>query len=143
MSSRSSKNVACPKCEKEQSVTVWDSVNATRDPGLREGILHGGINEFKCSDCGHEAFLLVPLLYHDMRRDFCVQYYPPQCLDDPEFFNQFESSYPATRIGFPEFVKKHMPPYLMQPHIVFDMNDMRHCIVFYEKLLGHTVLDGN
>ncbi len=106
-------SVACPECKNEQKVTVWDSINITLDPTLREKLFQGEINRFKCLACGREAILDIPLLYHDMNRHFCVQYYPPQSLEDPEFIQMFESKYPPT---FKRGPNNKELRYIAEPH---------------------------
>ena len=84
MSLESQTNVQCPKCGDNQAVTVWRSLNADVSPEAREDLLAGRINVFDCAKCECKAGLGVPLLYHDMRRQFLVQFHPFEALDDPD-----------------------------------------------------------
>jgi hypothetical protein len=132
MSMEASETVSCPECNEEQEVTIWRSINVTLDPELREKLFNAEINHFICKECGHGAFIEVPLLYNDMDRGFCIQYYPPEAIDDPDFIATFESSYPAQIKNMPG----DMNTYLSEPHLVFEMRDLLYCVLFHEKLLG-------
>jgi hypothetical protein len=131
MSRSSNESLNCPKCGKAQSVAVWSSLNIDLDPDLRTRLFNGEINQFKCQFCQHSAFINTPLMYHDMRRQFAVQYYPPESLDDPEFIASFDPTHPPRMKGLPKKIG-----YVGEPHIVFEMGDLLACIVFHERIRG-------
>jgi hypothetical protein len=121
----------CPKCGTEQDVTVCDSINVTADPSLREGLLAGAINVLSCTSCQHKAMIQTPLLYHDMKREFCVQYFPPQAIDNAGFIERFDPDGQPKLDGVsPSFART----YLARPHVVFDLNEMITYVLFREKL---------
>ncbi len=68
--------IDCPKCGKKQTETIRDTINVTLNPELKEKLFQGEINKFRCKVCGNEAFISLPLFYHDMDKKYCVQYYP-------------------------------------------------------------------
>jgi hypothetical protein len=41
-------------------------VNVILDPTLKEDVVNGKTNSFKCEKCGYEQELLTGFLYHDM-----------------------------------------------------------------------------
>lgn len=92
MSLMSVRDLACPKCGHKQETEVWQSVNVSLDPKLREKLLRGEINVFKCRSCQNSALIETPLLYNDMSRRYCVQYYPFRLVDQPEFLRQFNEN---------------------------------------------------
>ena len=125
-------SLKCPSCGKKQEVEVWTSINVTNDPGLRERLFSGDINLLICRECGKPALVDSPLLYHDMTRRFCVQYYPVDCLDDPEFLHRFNPDGSRAReIDVPEGSDCG---YLMNPHLVFEMIEMLHYVKFREGI---------
>ena len=65
--------VTCPRCQKPSSYEIWDSVNVTITPELREKVLMGELFAFKCKSCGQESNLFYPFLYHDMEHRFWIQ----------------------------------------------------------------------
>lgn len=66
MSLPSSETVNCPNCDHTQEFTVWNSVNGTNDPDLKEKLMRGALFEFNCSSCRTTTTVLFPLMYHDM-----------------------------------------------------------------------------
>ena len=127
----STQDLDCPKCGHSQEVTIWQSVNATLDPSLRELLAERRINAFHCDECGFAAYLGVPLLYHDMRQRFCVQFYPAEAIADDDFIARFEPAVPTFMKSFADLPRE----YLTQPHMVFDMDDLLLCVEFFERLL--------
>jgi hypothetical protein len=127
---------SCPKCDTKQEYSYWESINVTLEPELRDELLAYRINVIKCKNCDFQAFLTIPLLYHDMTKSFCVQYYPEKYLTEPK---QFESNLSGiTRDGKTKLSKDDSAfakmGYLLEPHIVFDMNEMIRYVVFREYL---------
>jgi hypothetical protein len=70
-------------------------------------------------------------MYHDMGRQFVVQFYPPDAIEDDQFMRMFEPSQPVTVKG----PLADEAGYLARPHLVFDMDEMAHCVAFFERLL--------
>jgi len=132
MSMMSHHEIECPECGKSQKVDVWRSINVDLDASLRDRLIAGEINQFRCSSCGYEAFLDVSFLYHDMTREFCVYYLSPSSFDDPE--NEFQEFDVAGRTDVGELAEKMGASYLTTPHIVFDLNEMILYILFREFL---------
>ena len=131
MTLESTQELDCPRCGRSQEVTIWRSVNATLDPSLRELLAERRINAFRCDECGFAAYLGVPLLYHDMQRRFCVQFHPPEAIADDDFIARFEPAVPTSMK-----TSRDLPAeYVTQAHLVFDMDDLLHCVEFFERLL--------
>ena len=86
MSKMTIHNLECPHCGNKQETKVWHSVNVKLDPELKRKLFDAQINMFSCEKCGKKTFINTPLLYHDMTQQFFVQYYPPESLDQREFF---------------------------------------------------------
>lgn len=80
----------CPKCASKGKVTVHQSINVSLDPGLREKLFNGEINVLHCAECGHDAFISIPLLYHDMDRKFMVQFFPFSLIEEKGFFGPIQ-----------------------------------------------------
>ena len=70
------KILACPACEKKMRVRVYDSVNVSIEPKLRELILSDRIHRFDCSQCGHPVVVETTMLYHDMGYGFAAWFLP-------------------------------------------------------------------
>lgn len=76
MSNTEMKMIPCPKCNHENEMRIFKTVNATTDPQFRENLLNGSLFNFKCVDCGYEAVMKYPLLYNDMKNRLMVYYIP-------------------------------------------------------------------
>ena len=76
MSNTEMKKVSCPKCNHDNEVKIFKTVNATTDPQFRETLLAGNLFSFCCEGCGYEATLRYPMLYNDMKNRFMVYFIP-------------------------------------------------------------------
>ena len=66
MSKNSIKPFTCPTCRNKGDFKMYDSVNVSLDPALREKVLSGEIFEWSCPQCGKAFSIRHDLLYHDM-----------------------------------------------------------------------------
>jgi O-acetyl-ADP-ribose deacetylase len=125
----------CPACGHTQTIEVWSTINVTVDPKLKDRLFNGEINTFLCEKCGKKSFIDTPLFYHDMRQNYCVQFYPLALLEDKTFFENFEADGSTKKISLP-FMDKFADTakYLANPHIVFAMDEMLRYITFREAL---------
>ena len=133
MSSQREEEVDCPSCDHTQTVPVWDSVNVTIAPELKQRLFDGEINFFKCESCQYEAFISYPLLYHDMEQQFCVQFYPEEALDDEEFYDEFDINGKKKQDEFLEKFDKS-GQYILEAHIVFDLDELLKYVIFRDNL---------
>jgi hypothetical protein len=70
--------LACPACGKSGEFVSWSSINATLDPHEKTRLLDRSLTQFTCAECGHQAQVIYPILYHDMTHSFMVWMIPPQ-----------------------------------------------------------------
>jgi len=68
-----------------------------------------------------------------MYRKYCVQYYPPESIEDDKFLSQFTSDGRWNFGDIPEIVNNELN-YMGNPHIVFSLFDMIQYIKFRERL---------
>jgi hypothetical protein len=68
--------VKCPACGQPGSFTLWESVNVTADPVLKERFMSGDLNTFRCAGCQNETQVWYPMLYHDMDLLLMVWFMP-------------------------------------------------------------------
>ncbi len=64
--------IRCPECGMEQSFEAWKSINATRDPDIKEKLVARALTAFKCRRCEHEAEVPYNILYHDPKKKFAI-----------------------------------------------------------------------
>ena len=67
-------NFQCEHCNRTFEAEIFDSVNVTLDPELREKVLSGDIYLYKCPHCNKINIIQYPILYHDMNNKILVQY---------------------------------------------------------------------
>lgn len=134
MSQKMLLQLKCPNCGNIQETTVWTSVNVTKNPELKEKLFDGEINTLRCEKCNEKNFINSPLLYHDMEQRFCVQYYPPESIDDNDFFTQFTAD--GKLVMSRRIPEGHLTlaEYLVTPHIVFYIEEMLCYITFRDRL---------
>jgi hypothetical protein len=132
-------DINCLKCGSKQTISIYETINATISPDLKEKLIKGEINIFRCQKCGEEGFIPVPLLYHDMHKEFCVQFYPFDCLNDNGFLENFTKE-GDINLDIPVLTEFPMltkyADYLKRTHIVFDINELARYVIFRDKLSG-------
>jgi hypothetical protein len=133
MAQMKSHKLNCPECGHTQETVVWSSLNVGLDPDLREKLFNGEINVFLCEKWGNRALINTSLLYHDMHRQYCVQYYPAQAIEDAEFFKSFTKDGKLNIEGLSKVMGK-ISHYFLEPHLVFDRDEMIRYIRFRDKL---------
>ena len=72
MSRKHEETIGCSSCRTQQDFTVWDSVNVSVDPSLKQSLLDGDLTTFRCPRCRHEAHVAYDCLYHDMDSSLAV-----------------------------------------------------------------------
>lgn len=139
MSIHGEKEIACPKCGKAQTVTIWESIDAYSDPEARTALFEARINRFDCPACDFDDLVPVPLLYHDWKRQFVVQFFPFGWLDEPEFVSRFTADGRDRQVAelFERALQaKKLPPGAepAEPHVVFDMPELVRYVLFRERV---------
>ena len=66
----------CPVCLNEESLTIWDTIDASTDPDLREKLLHKTLQSLECRNCGHSTLIASPLKYYDPELDLLAECRP-------------------------------------------------------------------
>lgn len=132
MSSKKKVDISCPKCQHTQSVIIWQSLNVTLDPESKQDLFDNQINLLKCENCETESHLEMNLLYHDMKKMFCVTYISFTSLFEGILIPTFNK-----RGELREFVSNDNDKeydYMNHPHLVFDMNELVRYVKFRDKL---------
>ena len=100
MSRSYQETIACPSCGEGQPFIVWESVNVSVDPELKQSLLEGTLTTLRCRRCRHEAHIAYDCLYHDMGCSLAVW------LKYQEADGMFSID-PAARAMFPSFVHNY------------------------------------
>lgn len=88
MSINLKQSVKCPKCEQMSDVTVWSSITVKDSIDLKNDLLAGKINMFKCPSCEHTALMPHPMLYNDEDKRLIISFTP---VNDPTLKEQLFS----------------------------------------------------
>lgn len=139
MSINSKQQVKCPKCSELSDVTVWQSVTAHDSPDLKEDILKGNLNVFRCPSCGNAALMPDPILYTDSDKKLMITFAP--CSSDAERAVAFESIKKTSKQsgeldGFADFNLRFISSYndFMEKILIFD-NGLHDKVIELLKLL--------
>lgn len=94
MSQRREVSLTCPQCGKEHPFIIWNSINTTLDPEMKEAVKDRSAFRFVCPDCGAKTYIDYDLLYHQMEDRIMIHYarldesaeqiYQMLTKDDPE-----------------------------------------------------------
>lgn len=82
MSTAHEVNYRCPYCGREFAITVYDSVNASADPELRERAMSGDLFRHSCPHCKMDFMIQNPLVYSDPERKFVIWLSTEETNDD-------------------------------------------------------------
>ncbi len=55
---------------------VWSSITVKDSPDLKEDLLKGKINIFRCPSCSQTALMPSPMLYHDEEKRLMISFTP-------------------------------------------------------------------
>lgn len=95
MSINAKQQIKCPDCGQLEEMTVWQSITANDSPDLKDDLLKGKINIFRCPSCGQTALVPVPVLYTDRERNLIISFSP--CSEAEEKQRIFEGIRTASK----------------------------------------------
>lgn len=131
MSIKSSQELDCPQCGKQKQMLIWSTVNAI-DTQAAQMVKEMRLNVFQCDHCGHQAFVDVSVLYHDMENKYCIQYVSKDDMKNPAYYANTLSKN-ATVILDPisqRILDNKGETYFNRPHFVFSTREMAAYIAF-------------
>lgn len=76
MSINTKREIKCPGCSTVSDMTLWQSITADDSPDLKEDLLKGKINIFRCPACSQVALVPEPMLYTDAKRKLMMSFSP-------------------------------------------------------------------
>jgi hypothetical protein len=68
--------IQCPVCGAQFSAPIESIIDVGRDPQLKAQFLQGNINVAQCPQCGTQAPMTAPLLYHDPANELALVLMP-------------------------------------------------------------------
>lgn len=138
MSLNDTQTIKCPHCKEESEITVWQSVTVSDSPDLKEDLLKGKLNMFKCR-CGYSALFPAPMLYNDEDKKLLISFAPEN--DAKEKLRLFkeikETSHNSGELSkYPDYNLRFVASYneLLEKILIFD-NGLHDKVVEVIKLL--------
>jgi len=92
MSINVKKEIKCPSCGNLSEMTLWQSITVSDSQDLKEDLLKGCVNIFRCASCGANALVPVPLLYHDEEKQLMISFSPCEEKDKMRLFNEVKET---------------------------------------------------
>ncbi len=74
MSKHITEKVKCPKCGNEWDHKIYQTINVSMDPELKEKIFNKELFIYNCPNCNNKSILVTPLLYAD--NNFWIYLWP-------------------------------------------------------------------
>lgn len=66
--------ITCPNCKKVSDFRVWESINTTLNPDMKEKVRTGEAFSFVCPHCGKKTNVNYPTLYHQMEDQIMIYF---------------------------------------------------------------------
>ena len=76
MSKSSRYNISCPSCGLQQQIDLFEAVNVSTDPELKDALMQNRLNRVECPDCGSAFRVDMPLLYSDPQHNILIHWMP-------------------------------------------------------------------
>jgi hypothetical protein len=127
--------IRCPKCRQEQEVELFDAVNITEEPALREALMRNQLNAVTCSACEFIFQIHKALLYHDAQRGFMLYWLPVPAGAEEAGERQFAEMLLQLAAQQPDGVP--LPPV----HLVFSRTELIERIFLLEAGLDERLVE--
>lgn len=72
----------CPICLNEEELTIWDVIDVSTDPDLKEKLLRKTLQSLECRNCGTSTLIAAPLIYRDPEHHVLIECRPELGPDD-------------------------------------------------------------
>lgn len=72
----------CPVCLNEEEITIWDVIDVSTDPDLKEKLLLKTLQSLECRNCGNSTLIASPLIFRDPERHVLIECRPELGPDD-------------------------------------------------------------
>ncbi|MBN1887820.1 MAG: CpXC domain-containing protein [Thermoflexales bacterium] len=119
--------IQCPFCHAPITVPLRQVVDVTEEPGLKNALLAGVLNAFRCSSCGNTASLASPFVYHDADKELAFIFMPMQAgIKEADQQRMIGSMTNAIMSKLPPEKRK---AYLLQPKQFFTLQNLVEAIL--------------
>lgn len=119
--------ITCPFCRAQVTVPVRQIVDVSQEPFLKEAVLAGRLNVFRCPACGNVGVLATPFFYHDPDKELAFVFMPMQVgLQNADQQRLIGSLSNAVMSRLPPEKRK---AYLLQPKQFFTQQSLTEAIL--------------
>jgi len=113
---------SCPQCSQPLVAEIFQVVDISRNPQMKQILLAGGINLASCQICGFQGQLPIPLVYHDPEKELLLTFNPP---DMNKTMEEKESALaPLLKEVIDNLQPEDRKGYLFQPQAMLTMNNL-------------------
>jgi hypothetical protein len=67
----------CPQCRQPVTVEVQQLFDVGQEPQAKQKLLSNAVNFMRCSNCGFQGLLPIPIVYHDPGKELLLTFFPP------------------------------------------------------------------
>ena len=126
--------MACPGCNQQEYLRLWEEINAQEDVTARNRLLDGDLFFYKCKKCGYTSVIAYNCMYKDEKNRFMIYF----AADGGE--NEMKSAMDkveadAKALGIPGM------EYNVRRRIVRNGNSMREKAIIFEAGLDDRIIE--
>lgn len=135
MSVQKTYSIRCPQCGHKQNVELYDSINVSHQPELKNRLFENRLNRIKCEDCAANFRIDKPLLYHDPDRNILIHWMPDHAVSRDEILDEFDKSMDELHDALPDGME---PP---RVRLVFERVELVELIFLVEAGMEERVVE--
>lgn len=135
MSDRNTYTITCPQCKADLTVELYDAINVTEAPALRDELMANQLNAVECPHCGFSFRVDKRLLYNDPDRNVMIYWMPGTEESYRENKEEFMQAMDALASALPD---EFDPPAV---HLVFSRTELVERIYLIEAGLNERVIE--
>ena len=135
MSSQVYRNVTCNSCNTVMEYDIYESINVTLQPKLKEKIVNDELFVLTCPNCGKKFYLSYDFLYNDIDCGFMVQYCNADNHD--EKVEQFK----AIVNNFKKEINEHFTSLSYKFRFVSDFHKLKEKVRIFDRNLDDRIIE--
>lgn len=124
--------ITCPVCGTRYTAQVHQSVDAQKEPGLRQLLVQERLNVSTCPQCGNQVMVSVPVLYHDAEKSTFAVFIPMGAVRSEAHQQQLVGA--LTNRFMSELPPEERRGYMLQPRIYLSLRSLADDIMISEGM---------
>ena len=135
MSQQKTYPIRCPKCQHEQDLDLYESINVKTNPELKTQLMSAQLNTVVCEKCAASFRIDKPLLYHDPSRKLMIYWIPTKDNDIAAGQKQFTECLSQLNTLLPQGLDAP------EVHLVFSRTELVERIFLFEAGLNERIIE--